>query len=66
MNLSLVCFIHNLLVANCKLEREAVSEGDVGLLPVRTPVSEELGFQSARGPSLGVVSEDDSQAGNSV
>lgn len=43
-----------------------VSGGDAGLLPVRTPLSVEMDFESAWGSSLGVASKDDSQAGNSV
>lgn len=56
-----MCLIYNLLVAYCKLERKTVSEGDAGLLPVRTPVSEKLGFESARGSSLREASKDDSR-----
>lgn len=58
-----LCLIHNLLVSHCKPERKTVSEGDVGPLPVRTPVSEKPGFESTRGSSLREGSEDDSQPG---
>lgn len=46
--------------------RKMATKGEAGPLPVGAPVSADKSFESARGPSLSVVSEDDSQAGSSV
>lgn len=48
-------------MAYCILERKTASEGDAGPLPVRTPESEEPGFELARGSSLRGASKDDSR-----